>query len=1004
MSNPIYTSELLKDDGELSKILSQLKELRQEYESMIGSIKSNAETLEAPLKKVNVSTSSQRENLKQVADQVEKLEQEYQKYASLLDENAVKVAAVKEAQKQLNNVNKLEAKIATAKNGSLDQLNAKLKLNKVRLSQMTEAEKEQTKEGKKLVDQTTRLQVRIKALSDEQREATKLKILQVKADNAEKGSKEQLSAQLSINIIKLSKLSQEERENTDAGKALTKETLKLNEKLKDIEKTYGNNTRNVGNYKSVLEGMPGVLGRVSGGASALGGVFKKLLANPIVALFAGVAAVLGTLFGAFKQTEQGAQLFNKVGGFIKGVWTEVISIAGIAAEIIGHVLSGEFGKAKDSAIEFGKALVDLPENAKKTGDAMAELDNRIRENVKVTRGLTKEIAELNAQQEIQQAIADDATRSFKEQEDAAERVRQIIEKKSAKEIQLAKMKQAEVAKQIEIEKAAGKNIEELLDKKLEADLQLLDAENNYTLAVMQNEKERAQLKQDRLERDLDILIDGYDNQMKINRDLIKDETKTFEERRALLEKTVQLGQDSFDKQIETIQKFTGIQVDANDLINESDAVALNQKIRNYGLSEIIEGRLLEIIRDRKDANFDLAESEKELNAAEKKANEERLKRIKDLDAAIKDQNKERIEKEKEQRQLQFDQQQEFAKSQFDLLNSSEREKTLFALNQQQERIRNELKYNDTLTEIQKATYRNQIALIEKQKADVDKITNEDGAKDIYDLFGFNISDERKAIINDSVEQVKQIVLDFAATKTKLAEQAVQDSANEVQSAENALQTQIELANQGHAADIDGAKRDLKLAKDTQDKALKQRQEAQRQEILLQSALQAANLVTASTNVYKQFGFPASLPILALMWGSFIASKARAIQLTKEKRSEGGLDFIGGGSHASGNDTFLNYYQNGRPVYAERGESHMVLKPRPTKRYKKILPSLFHALNNERLDLFLNASNSVSDPIINVDSGETWLRKIYNQGQTKTYNDERGNLVEINGTRKTIYVS
>jgi hypothetical protein len=339
-----------------------------------------------------------------------------------------------------------------------------------------------------------------------------------------------------------------------------------------------------------------------------------------------------------------------------------------------------------------------------------------------------------------------------------------------------------------------------------------------------------------------------------------------------------------------------------------------------------------------------------------------------------------------------------------LLKSTEREKTLFSLNQQKQRLQNELKFNKSLTAIQRQTIANQIGLIEQQMADVDKVTEKGENRDLYDVFGIDISEKKKKYINDAVNQATGAVLEFAAQRSKIAEQAVQDSANEVQSAENALQAQIELSNQGHAADVEGAKRDLKLAKETQAKAIKQREAAQRQEILLQSALQAANLITATSNVLKEFTFPAALPILALMWGTFIASKARAIQLTKEKRSEGGLDFIGGGTHASGNDTFLNYYQGGKPVYGERGESHMVLKPNPTKRYKKILPSLFNALNNERLDLFLNASQMVSDKEVVVNGNDHWLSKIYNQGQQKTYKDESGNLVEIKGLRKTVYVS
>ncbi|RLI49131.1 hypothetical protein DRO61_05525, partial [Candidatus Bathyarchaeota archaeon] len=89
----------------------------------------------------------------------------------------------------------------------------------------------------------------------------------------------------------------------------------------------------------------------------------------------------------------------------------------------------------------------------------------------------------------------------------------------------------------------------------------------------------------------------------------------FKERQKILDETNQLGEESFEKQIETIQKLTDEQIDANDLLAESDAIALNEKIRGLELSEIIEGRLLEVIRDRRTAVQDLTDAQIELNQA-----------------------------------------------------------------------------------------------------------------------------------------------------------------------------------------------------------------------------------------------------------------------------------------------------------------------------------------------------------------------------------------------------
>lgn len=169
--------------------------------------------------------------------------------------------------------------------------------------------------------------------------------------------------------------------------------------------------------------------------------------------------------------------------------------------------------------------------------------------------------------------------------------------------------------EIGLRRKNGEDVEDLADRQTDAITAVIQAERNLTLSIADNNKTRSELVQDRLERDLDILIDGFDNQKTINERIIGSDRETLSARQSLFDETVKLSQDSFDKQIETIQKFTGARVNANDLLNESDAVALNNRIRELGLSEIIEGRLLEVIRDRRIAVQDLSEVQQVLNDA-----------------------------------------------------------------------------------------------------------------------------------------------------------------------------------------------------------------------------------------------------------------------------------------------------------------------------------------------------------------------------------------------------
>jgi len=77
----------------------------------------------------------------------------------------------------------------------------------------------------------------------------------ITAQNTSEGSLAQLKAQLSASTNAWDKLSEAERENSDEGKALQKSIADINAKLVEQEGITGRNQRNVGNYKSALDGV-----------------------------------------------------------------------------------------------------------------------------------------------------------------------------------------------------------------------------------------------------------------------------------------------------------------------------------------------------------------------------------------------------------------------------------------------------------------------------------------------------------------------------------------------------------------------------------------------------------------------------------------------------------------------------------------------------------------------------------------------------------------------------
>lgn len=1199
MSNPILTSDLFKDDGAIKDGIKQLKDLSSEYESFISKIQAQSAQLEVKVRQSNVSTVSQREEFKKTAKQVDALQKEYDKYVSLLDDNAVKIAALKNGQSQLNKVNKLEATITSSRNGSMEQLNAQMKLNKIRLDQMTESGKANTKEGYELNEQTERLVVRIKDLKDEQRKAIKVRELERKATESQVGSYDQLSAQYSLLKIKLNGLSAEERANTISGQKMEKQSAAIYAEMKRLQEITGKHTLNVGNYENsivsafnrqskltdelkktreefaklpkdvrnstkaqqelaaatdeltieieslskitgkstkdmesfqetnenlldAVSDLPGALGSAGGGVKGLGNSFKALLANPVVLVIGLIVGGLYALFNAFKASERGTALMTKATGLINGIWSQtidivdtlvdsviylfeepqqalkdfgslivdnilnrfksIIKLGGLAGKAIGQLLKGDFDGLKGTVKDANSAIIQFTtgldaEQQKDFSDAIKETAKQVENQTKKfidlevakraiansNREVQKSVEGLITQEQFLLTIADDNTKSFKEREDAAEKARKATEERSKKEIQIAKNNLKLINTELDLRRSNGEAVDDLLDRQLASYQELAGAEREYSLAVRDNEKTRDELKQDRLERDLDILIDGFDNQKTINEKLIQDDRKTFQERKNLFQETVKLSDDSFAKQIETIQKFTGVALDANGLIQESDAVALNQKIRSLGLSEIIEGRLLEIVRDRRTAVQDLTEAERDLadvgrndqladlsleqglaesdfeltkrtslEKSEFELNQRRetLERVRqlntefanvlppintaELEAEIKEIESKIVNAKKESAIVQFDQQQELAESEFNLLKSTEKEKTDFRLNAERDRLLKILelneKFGNELTEVQKQIARNQVKVIEQELEGLKKSKG----FNIYDALGLNINDEQQQAMTSSFEFAKGQVLELAATRTKIAQQNVTQANEDISVAEQVLQREIEAERAGEANKVETAQRELILAKTNQKKALEEQRKSQRAEIALQSVTQASNLVTASTKIFAQLGFPFAIPAIGLMWGSFIASKARALSLTKSPRSKGGLDIIGNGTHASGNDTYLGFSDSKGPVHAERGEAHLTLRPSRTRQYKNVLPEIWNSLDRGTfLTDFSNQTNYSNDipvfsnhqtTVVDTSGMESKLDELIGQNEERYHKNSNGEMVRSYKNLKQTFVN
>lgn len=124
-----------------------------------------------------------------------------------------------------------------------------------------------------------------------------------------------LRAQLAQNTVELNKMSEAQRTTSKEGQDLTEQTKALSDKLKELEKSVGDNRRNVGNYaESVKDGILQTQG-LTGGTGALVGQMKSgiagvqafnaaLKANPIIFVVSLVLTLIGIIEKLMKRNSE----------------------------------------------------------------------------------------------------------------------------------------------------------------------------------------------------------------------------------------------------------------------------------------------------------------------------------------------------------------------------------------------------------------------------------------------------------------------------------------------------------------------------------------------------------------------------------------------------------------------------------------------------------------------------------------------------------------------------
>lgn len=1157
-NNPIKYSDLVRPDDSITKLIAQLDQLSDAYMNTLQNIKSEAITVKAALEGVSGATENGRKTIRGASNDTDKLTRAARDLAFAESENAKRLAELKQAQKEANELNKLTTRLNQSAEGSYNRLSAQYSINKIYLNNMTVEEREATEEGRKLVAETKAIYEEMKRLQ----EATGKTSLNVgNYSDAAKG----LTTQIENQTKQLALLRLEGKQGTAEYQQLSKETAILRDAVKDATAEITRMASDTSNLDAVLSFAAGASGGFAAftGAMELFGseseevqeaqkklqaaiaittgvqaiqnavqkqsaimlgisrlqmaalskaqVYNRLVtmqgtkatlaatiaqkafnliaaANPYVLLALALVTVVGALVLFASNTDKSAKNQQKLNEAQK-VWldyleTEATEMNRVSNERVAQLnrelniakarnaslsetrkiedeILAERTKAHNKSVGFyGQELDDLEANRaklKQLNDMLVQLNNakargdkkvyidvdldgkidkvKVDEAIEAVQGqidntgravdiavnLKTEGADLDAERKIL------AAQRLQENRDAAKAETDILRKAEDARIALIintfdqqrAQRQAANARaiaDIQLQLRVETNLTVKARKALNDQIVLLREQLAVDMIDIANQQRAAELSAQRTTQDAQIALmkEGAEKQREQLRveyeRQIQDINTRLETERGLTETQVA---ELLNQQLLLQQQYAKSLGELNDqiTINQMQAAADRTQLQldaaregsqeeiNLRIQLLQQQRAIELAQNRQ-LSEDVRQSEADINA---KYDAEVLKQTTELN---------------QQRALMlFDQQQALEASEFDLIRNSEERKTRFRLTQEKARLQKILELNKAagvkMTDAEVQTIQNTIAKIDQE---IEKSKGDERGNDIYGLFGLNLDDDQKEAISTSVSFAIEQLNSFLDAKVQAADAAVSAADKEVDASQRRLDAELEARANGYANNVAMAQKELDQAKKNQEKALKEQQKAQKAQQAIQTIQQIGNLVTASALIWSQLGFPFAIPAIAIMWGSFAASKIKAAQLSKsanaggsESYGDGTVELLAGGSHQSGDDVDLGTKPDGTRRRAEGGEFFAVINKRNSRRFRRLIPDVINSLNRGTFpQKYLNAYNTDGVNVTVQQNNAPDLRdlkddvrEIKEQNRRRRYTDGNGNVIEVykNLTRK-----
>lgn len=266
-------------------------------------------------------------------------------------------------------------------------------------------------------------------------------------------------------------------------------------------------------------------------------------------------------------------------------------------------------------------------------------------------------------------------------------------------------------------------------------------------------------------------------------------------------------------------------------------------------------------------------------------------------------------------------------------------------------------------------------------------------------------------LSTAFDTIKQNLSDLLQAYIDFYDAKIDKEQESVNKAQDLVDYEREAKANGYASNVSAAETALANEQAALEKSQKEKEKYVKLQQQIDAAMQVSSLISATANIIASYskipfvGLPLAIASIAGMWGTFIAAKSTAAQVTQF--AEGGYGVLEGGSHASGNDILLGTTKDGRQLRAEGDEGYGVFNRRMTRKYKKLLPDIVNSINKGVFEeKYLQAYNSNGMSVTNVNLTDTskmerGINKLVDLNETKTWVDGKGRTIIKYKNRTTI---